>query len=170
MRRALEEAGYAVHGAGAVERDDGGDVLNALGLEARAHGGYARALELEHALRPARGEHGEGLLVVLRHRGYVKARLTPAHHLRRVLEHGEVAKAEEVHLQKAQVLQRRHRVLRDDALVVAREGDVLVHRPLGYDDARSVGGGVARHALERLGRVDERVQLLVARVHLPQRL
>ena len=115
-------------------------------------------------------EHSEGLLVVLRQRFHAKVRLIPAHKLCRVLKHREVAKPQKVHFQKSQLLKRRHRVLTDNAVVVSGEGDVLVNRLLGDDHARRVHGGVARHALKRLGNVDEPVQLLVAVVHFAQGL
>src|SRR5699024_5559967 len=98
----------------------------------------------------------------------VEVRLTAADQLRRVLQDGQVAQAEEVHLQKAEVLQRRHRVLGDDALVVLGQGHVFVHRAFRYDNARRVRGGVARHTLQGLGRVYERVEFLIAFVHLAQ--
>ena len=170
MRRALEKARDAVHRAGAVEGDDGGDVLNALGLEPRADGGDARALELEDALGLARGEHGEGRLVVLRRVLDGKARAVPPHEPLGLGEHREVSEAEKVHLQQPQMLQRRHRILADDAVLVLRERDVFIHGLFRDDDARRVRGGVARHALDGAGGVDERLDALVALIELAQGL
>ena len=166
----LDEARYGLHGPRAVEGYDGGDVLYALRAQAGADARHAGALELEDALRPARGEHGEGLRVVVGEAVHVEARRVPAHELRRVLEHGEVAQAEEVHLQEAQLLERGHGVLRDDALVVLREGHVLVDGPLGYDDAGRVHARVAGHALELPRGVYELADARVALVHLAQGL
>ncbi|MPM85026.1 hypothetical protein SDC9_132103 [bioreactor metagenome] len=57
-----------VHGAGTVEGDDRGDILNVLGLEAGAHTGHPRALHLEHPRGAPLREHAEGLRVVIRYR------------------------------------------------------------------------------------------------------
>ena len=61
-------------------------------------------------------------------------------------------------------------VLRDDALVVLREGHVLVDGPLGYDDAGRVHARVAGHALELPRGVYELADARVALVHLAQGL
>ena len=166
----FDEARYGVHGAGAVEGYDGRYVLDALGAQAGTDAGHARALELEHALGFARGEHGEGLRVVVRERVHVEVRRVPAHQLGRVFQHGEVPQAEEVHLQQAKFLERGHGVLRDYALVVLCQRDVFVHRPLGYHHAGGVCAGVSGHALQLPGRVDEGVHALVAAVHVAQLL
>ena len=170
VRRALDEAGDRIHRAGAVERDDGGDVLDALRPQAGAYACHARALELEHAGGLSFREHAEGLFVVVRHFVDAEVRRMAAHHVLGVLEHREVAQPEEVHLQQAQLLERRHLVLADHGLVVLRQRDVLVDRFFGDDHAGGVGGGVAGHALERASRVDEAFHLPVAVVKLLERL
>ena len=42
------EPGYGFHGAGTVQRDNGGDVLNILRLQPQAHTGHAGGLHLEY--------------------------------------------------------------------------------------------------------------------------
>ena len=152
---ALQKTGYAVHGAGAVEGDDSGDILNALGLEGDADPGHAGALQLEHAAGVTGGEHLEGLFVLLAHFLYAEVRGVAAHQLHRILQHRQVPQAQEVHLQKPQLLQGGHGVLADHGLVVGGQGHIFVYRLFGDDHAGGVGGGVAGHALQGLGHVDE---------------
>ena len=170
VRRALDEARNAVHRTGAVEGDYSGDIFNALRLEAGTHAGHARAFKLEHADGTPGGKHVIGRLIVLGRVLYAEARLTAAHQLHRVVKHGEVAQAEEVHLEKAELLKRRHLVLAHDGFVVLRKRDIFVHRLLGYHNARRMGRGVARHTLESPCNVDEPLQGLVTVVHFLERL
>ena len=165
VRRAGEKPRDALHRPGAVERDDGGDVLDAARAQTHAHGRDARALELEHADGAPGGKHVKRLFIVERDALDLKPRLAAAHLARRVLEHGEVAQTEKVHLQQAELLERRHLELAHERAVVARQRHVGVHRLLRDDHARRVRGRVARHALDGAGRVDELVQPVVPVVH-----
>ena len=165
VRRAGEKPRDTLHRPGAVERDDGGDVLDAARAQPHAHGRDARALELEHADGAPGGEHVKRFLVIERDALDLKPRLAAAHLPRRVLEHGEVAQAEKVHLQQTELLERRHLELAHERAVVACQRHVGVHRPLRDDHARRVRGRVARHALDGAGRVDELVQPVVPVVH-----
>ena len=131
------------HRAGAIERADRDDVVE-LGradlLERLAH---ALRLELEDADRVAAGEHLVGLCVVERDRRHVDldvARALDDRH--RVLDHVEVAKAQEVHLQEADLLDRAHRVLGHD-LVLALRPPALAVRAVGA----AVLGELKRHDL-----------------------
>ena len=170
VRRAGEKPRDALHRPGAVERDDGGDVLDAARAQPHAHGRDARALELEHADGAPGGEHVKRLLIVERDALDLKPRLAAAHLPRRVLEHGEVAQAEKVHLQQPQLLERRHLELAHERAVVAGQRHVGVHRLLRDDHARRVRGRMPRHALDGAGRVDELVQPVVPVIHGAQRL
>ena len=165
-----DEPGDGVHGAGAVEGDDGGDVLDILGLEAHAHAGHARRLHLEHAGGPAVGEHLEHLRVVVRDVRQGEAGAGFLHQLHGVVQDGQVAQAQEVHLQQAQLLQGGHDVLGDHRLVVLGQRHIVHHRPPGDHHPGGVGGGVAGHPLNGLGGVDEAVNPLVPLVQLPQGL
>ena len=144
--------GNGVHGAGAVEGDDGGDILDVLGLEAHADAGHARRLHLEHAGGPALGEH-------LEHRRVVRPGCLPerssgrllATRLHRVVQDGQVAQAQEVHLQEAQLLQGGHDVLGDHR--TRRSSPGAHSRTTGFrvmTTPGGVGGGVAGHALDGL--------------------
>ena len=161
-----DEPGDGLHGAGAVEGDDGGDVLNVLGLEAHADAGHARRLHLEHAGGAPLGEHPEDLGVAVGDGLQGEAGVGPPHQLHRVVQHRQVPKAQEVHFEEAQLLQHRHLELGDHRLVVFRQGHVVGHRQAGDDHAGGVGGGVAGHPLDGPGGVDEELHVLVLAVQL----
>ena len=168
MDGAFQKTRYAVHGAGAVEGDKRGDVLDALRLQAHANARHARAFKLEHAARPPLGKHFISLAVVLGHILDAKARLVPLHELHRVVQHRQVPQREEVHFQKPKLLQRRHGVLAHDGLVVLGEGHVFIHGLFRDDDPGRVGGGVARHPLKGARDVYKALERLVLLVHLAQ--
>ena len=115
---ALKEARYRIHRAGAVERYKRGDVLNASGLEAHADAGHARAFKLEHAACAPGSKHFIRRLIVLRRVLYAEIRNGLLHELDRIVKHGEVSEAEEVHLEKSQFLKRSHLVLAHGVAVV----------------------------------------------------
>ena len=172
---ALGVGGDVGHRAGPVEGAEGDDVgeLGRPHLAQRV--AHPLRLELEDAGRVARGEHRVGLRVVdrdLLHVDRLAARALDD--LDRVLDHVEVAQAEEVHLQQAHLLDRPHRVLGDDlvlALRLARAVAVagrrgvavlgqlqrhhLVQRPVGDHHRGGVDRVVADDPLEPLGDVDD---------------
>ncbi len=119
--------------------------------------------------------------VVERQRCHVRALAAGAlDDVERVLDHVEVAQAQEVHLEQADLLDRLHRELRDRAehalavLVGAGVGELQRHdvgqRPVGDHDRGGVDRGVAHDPLQALRDVDDllRGRVLVAR--LAQRL
>ena len=167
---ALEKFRDAVHRAGAVERDNGGDIFERFWPQRGAYARDARRFKLEYAGGLARGKHVEHSRIVHRDGVDGEIRFPAPDEFGRVFEHREIAKAEKVHFQQPQLLERRHRILRDGVAVVRGERDIFVHRPVRDDDAGGVGRGMARHALERAGGVDEIFDLLVALVHVLQRL
>ena len=95
---------------------------------------------------------------------------TPPIELDRLVDHVEVPKAEEVHLQQAERLDVAHRELRHDLLVGALllERDVLDERPVADHDAGGVDRVLADEPLERLREVDDLARRLVCVVGLPR--
>ena len=157
--------------AGAVQRDDGDDVIVAVRahlLEQHAHAGR---LDLEHAGRTATREqlvhrrvlHVDGVEV------YVDA-MVGLDVRQRLGDDGERAQAEEVHLEQAHVGGHDAIVLGDDhaALGVELGGDVIVDRVAADDDSRGVDALAAGDALEALGRVDDLGRVRIALVLLAQ--
>ena len=155
-----------LHRPRAVERDERDQVLEDRRLDLPQRVAHARALELEDAGRLAARQHRVRLLVVEGDRADVQVVDERA----RLVDHVEVPKAEEVHLQQAERLDRVHRELRDDLLV----GALLlerhdVHQRLGSDhDACGVDRVLAREALERPGEVDDLARHRIGVVRLLQ--
>ena len=161
-----DKSGDRIHGTGTVQRDNGGNILDALGLEAHAHAGHAGGFNLEHAGGLAGGDHVKGSLIVLGDILQPEVRLVLLNHLHRVIQHRQVPKTQEVHFQQPQLLQGGHDVLAHHGFVVFRQRHILIHRPLRDDHAGGVGGGVARHPLQRPGGVNELFYPLVGVVQV----
>ena len=97
--------------------------------------------------------------------------------LERVGDDVEVAQAQEVHLEQAELLDAVHLVLGDDrarprragaVLGLALDRQVLGERLLGDDHRGGVDAVLAAQALEALGHVDDLAGVGVGLVHLPQ--
>ena len=173
-----------VHGARAVQRDERDEVVELRRLDLPQGALHALGLELEHADRVAGGHHLVGLLVVEReprHVGPLAGRALDD--VQRVLDDVEVAQAEEVHLQQAELLDRLHRELRDElvvalpvAVAVARarvgelERDDVRERLARDHDRRGVDRGVADDPLEAARDVDDLLRRAVRVVGAAQRL
>ena len=165
-----DELGDRIHGAGTVQGDDGGDVLNALGLQTYADAGHAGGFHLEHTVGFAVGEHFVGLRVPLRDVIQGEVRLPGLHHFHGIVQHRQVPQAQEVHFQQAQLFQCGHDILADHGFVIFRQGYIFVHRLPGDDHAGGVGGGVAGHSLQCPGGVDELFYLLVGLIEVAELL
>ncbi len=170
-----------VHRPGAVERVERDEVVELVRADLLERLAHALGLELEDARRVAAREHLVGRGVVERQRRHVGPLAARAlDDVERVLDHVEVAQAEEVHLQQADLLDRLHRELRHRAvgalavLVGARVGELQRHdvgqRPVGDHDRGGVDRGVAHDPLEALRHVDDLPRRGVLVVGLAQRL
>ena len=127
---AIDVGGDVGHGAGAVERDDGGDFADAGGRQVAQRARHAGALHLEDADGAAAPQQREGLVVV---QGDVLGRQRLAgcllHQPQRVLDGAEVGETQHVQLQQADLLDGLEGELRDRAtLGRARERDVFLQR------------------------------------------
>ena len=163
-----DEPGDGVHGAGAVEGDDSGQILNGLRFHLDADAGHAGGFHLEDAGGAAAIEHFKGLRVVVRQLGQLEVRLPPLDELFGVVQNSQVAQAQEVHLQQAQLLQGGHHILSDHALIVPRQGHVVVHRQPGDDHTGGVLGSVTGHPLDGTSGINEVVDARVVLVLLPE--
>ena len=166
MELVVDEARDGIHGARSVEGDDSRQILDGLGLHVDADAGDTRRFQLEHAGSLALREHFEALRVVVADLLQVKARLVPADLPLCVVDDGQVAQTEKIHLQKAQLLDGSHGELGHDGVVVASQRHVVRHGIFRNDHAGGVGGGVSGHALQGPGGVDELFHALVAVVKL----
>ena len=99
-----------------------------------------------------------------------------AHHRDRVGDDVEVAQAEEVHLQQAELFDAVHFELGDDRRVVgmragfglALDRQVIGHRVFGDHHRRGVDAVAALQALEALGDIDDALDLRIEVDHRPQ--
>ena len=139
------------HRAGAVERADGRDVGELVGLQRAQQRAHARAVELEDAERVAATHQLVGRPVVegqlLEHDRLAPVDLDVA---QRVLEDAEVGQAEEVHLDQPERLAHRVVELGDDRAVLRarHDRDDVDQRLAGHDHAGGVDAPVADLALE----------------------
>ena len=157
-----------LHGARPVERDDGDEVLELRGPDLAQRLLHAGALELEHAGGVAAGEHLVGLLVVQRQLVDLDAHAAGLlDDLQRLLDDVEVAQAEEVHLEQAELGDVVHVELRDElGLALLLQRQVLGERLVADDHGGRVDGVVADEALEAAREVDDLPDLLVGVVGL----
>ena len=165
------------HRPGSVQGDQGGHVLEA-GRGQGAHEGPHRAgLQLEHPDGVTTGQHLEGGPVVQVHSVNVD-HLSPAalHVDQRVGDHVKVPQAQEVHLEKAQVLDAVHLVLGDDGCVLgvltrlrlALDRHVLGERLAGDHHRCRVDPVLASEPLQTPCDVDNSADVVVAGVHVAQ--
>ena len=143
----LPVAGDVAHRPRPVEGDESDQVLELGRLDLPQRLAHPRRLELEDACGVALREHGVRLLVVERDRGDVEPREQRAG----LVDHVEVAQAEEVHLEEAERLDVLHRELGHDFLVGALllQGDDVDQR-LGSDhDPGGVDRVGPRQSFER---------------------
>ena len=162
------------HRARAVERDGRRDVLERRRLHLAQQGAGAAAVELEHPERVAALQDLVGLGV-----GHVLGQdlevdlLAPvgADVLDGVVEDGQVAQAQEVHLDQAQRLAAGVVELGDDlaVLLTAHDRDEVDERLAAHDDAGRVHAPLALQPLQAQGGLDDllgRLVLLVQRAEV----
>ncbi len=147
-----DELRNPLHRTGAVERDERDDVFEARGLELDADARHAVGFDLEDAHRFAAAEHLVGPLVVVGDRRQVEVAVDRAADLvGRGLHHREVAQAQEVHLEQADLLDPDHVELRVDVAVVELHQRRVIDQRSGRDhDAGRVCAGVTRQAFDSL--------------------
>ncbi len=151
------------HRARPVQRDDGGDVFEGGRREPKQQRTQRPTLELEHADRVGPAQQLEGLLVV--ERDVVDVGPAPGGLLDQVerdLDDVEVAQAEEVHLQQAELFDAVHLVLRHHRRVFERgirlglalDRQVLGQRLAGDDHRGGVDAVLAAQPFEPARHVD----------------
>ena len=160
-----DEPRNGVHRSRSICCNDDGEVFNRLRLQPHADARHSSRFHLEHTRRSSLRQHLHDLWVVVRDPVHGKIGFCFSDILYRFVDDCNVPQAEEVHLEKAELLESRHGVLRDGCLVVCRKRHVVVDWKSRNDNARRVGRGVARHALERHGRIDEVFDARVLIVH-----
>ena len=163
-----------VHRPGPEERHHRREVVDRRRPQLPDIATHARGLQLEHARRLARGQQLERLRVIERDVVDVDALAAPLleDEVDRLAQDGQVRQAQEVELEQAERLDAVHLVLGHQRVGVGRllERHQLRQRLPADDDARGVGGCVARDTLHLLRKVEQLVDRGVVGVHLLERL
>ena len=141
--------GNPLHGAGAVERNEGDDFVDGGEPDLAAEILHAAGLELKHARGATRVEQGKGPGVLEGNRLNVEFRIDRAADVfDGVGDNGECLEAEEVHLQQSELADGVHVELHGDVAFLLCERDEFVEWTVGDDDTGGVFTGVADHAFE----------------------
>ena len=159
------------HRTGAVEREDGRDVLEVVRAHQPQQRPHRPAVELEHPERVAVAQQRVRRRVVERQVLEDEVDAAVEHDvLDRVVEHGEVAEPEEVHLDQAERLAGRVVELGDDRAVLlpAHDRDDVDERLAAHDHAGRVHAPLALQALEVTGGVDDLHHVGVGLVERPE--
>ena len=163
--------GVGAHRPGPVQRKNRGDVLEVVRDHRPQQCAHRTTVELEHTEGVAPGQQvvgrSVGELEILEHHGLPAVARDVG---QAVVEHGQVAQPEEVHLEQAEGLADPHVELRDDRAVLITTPDRdHVEQGLGAQDhARRVYAGLPLEAFEALGRVDDLAHVGVAVVERPE--
>ena len=157
-----------IHGTRPVQGDTGDHVLQILGFQFLHEAFHTRALELEHAVCMAGSQGSQHFFIIVIDRVHVNGHAgLSLDLLLGILDDRQGTKPQEIHFQKTQLLQSRHRKLGDDRSVVCPgKGHILVHSLLADDHARRVHGGMSRKSLESFCHIDEVFHFLVAVIEL----
>ncbi len=152
---ALDIGVDVLHGAGAEQGHDSGDVLHAVGLEPHGNVGHAGRFHLEHTAGLTLAQHLKNRLIVIVQIVPVQFLSGLPDELDGIVDDGQVAQTQKVHLQKSQLLQGGHHILADRTLIAPGQGHILIHRCGGDDDACGVGGAVSGHTLDLSSHVQQ---------------
>ena len=146
-----------VHGTRPVQRDPGDHILQALGLQLLHEAFHPGAFKLEHPVRTAGTQRIQHLPVIVIDLLHVQPDAgILLHHSDSVLNDRQRPEAQEIHLQKSQLLQGGHGELgRDGTIGGSGKGNVLVHILLADHHAGGVHGGMPGKALQTAAHVDQ---------------
>ena len=154
-----------VHRAGAVKTDKSDDIFKVLRLQTHEDLFHTRGFELEHALCFALSQHLISRCIVIIQLLDGEGRVFFLDGRLRVPDDRQGTQAEEVHFQQAQLFDLGHIELGDRQAVVGGQGQIIVCRFRGNDDAGRMGRGVAGHTFNFQRSVDKFCDLRVAVVH-----
>ena len=172
MLLAPDVLGDEIHRSRPVQRNSCNQILNAAGPQLFHEALHPGRLELEDALALPCSDVGVDLRIgVIDLVDIDRAALLLRSHRDRILNHRQRTKPQEIHFQKAKLLDCRHRELCDDSAVLrARDRHKIVHPPLADDNTRRMDGGMAWQSLESPRHINETVDGLVRLVHRLQLL
>ena len=169
MLLALDVGRDGVHRTGPVQRNACDQVFQTGRAQVLHEPGHAAGFQLEDAGRVAASDEFVYVLVVVIDPVEVDVFAGIFFDEFQTFPDGrQVAQAQEVHLQQAQMLDLGHGELGRQAFIRHDQRHVGVHRVLGDHDARSVGGAVPRQAFQDLGRIHDVPDLRVRLVDAPE--
>ena len=158
-----------LHRTGAVQGVGGDQVFEAIRRHLHQEVLHSAGFKLKNASRFAPAKKFEHLPI-----GEVDvldvdlSSLDLLHQVDGSLQRAERAQPEKVHLQQANLLDDRTFELREDVLAALVERNEIFQRLIGDDDTGSVHAGVAGHAFQSLGDVDDFFRADVGLVKLVQ--
>ena len=130
---------------------------------------HPRALDLEDPVGLSRSDIIQHILIVIIDLVDVQIRHTFLCHFHGILDHGQRTESEEIHFQKSQLFQCRHRKLGCDRTVgCAGKRYIFIHRLLTDDNAGRMHRAVARQSLQSSRHIDQILHLLVTLIALAQ--
>src|ERR1035437_3049986 len=149
---AIDEVVYhaALKGAGAIERVERGEILDTRRMVAAQNVAHAGRFKLEDAAGEGlRKDFVGGRVVERQLLGHQADAVTLLDQFQRVVDERERGQAQEVHLEKLQLLEAVHVELRDNFFPIgAVERNEFLQRLRRDDHAGGVHGTVARHAFQ----------------------
>ena len=155
--------GNEIHGAGTVKGDSRDHILQALRFQLFHKAFHSRALKLEHAVGAAGSQRVQNFFVVKIY--FTDIQTDPSvllHQMHRVLDHRQRSQAQEIHLQKPQLLQGGHGKLCGDGSVLgAGQGNIFVHGFLADHHAGGVHGRMAGKPFQTPCRIDQPADILL---------
>ena len=161
MVAVMDILGNGIHRTGTKQRDNGDQILEAIGRQTHQHPFHTLRLELEHTHTVARRQHfihRRGIQRNIRHR---KIRLLLPDHPLGIVNHRQVAQPQKVDLKHTERLQYLHRVLGGNRLAVEAQRHKIANRTRRDHHTGGMRGGVARHPLYPLRHCDQGFHPLV---------
>ena len=160
--------GNKLHGPRTEQRYPGYNILKILRLQFLHKVSHPAALQLEYPLRPAGADGGKHFIVVEFHVIHVRRIAAPlGDHPAGILDHPQVSEPQKVHLEKSQLLYRRHRKLRHDRSVLGSgQGHKILRRLLADHHPRRMHGHIPRKSLQPPAHIDQPSHLLIALIEL----
>src|SRR5829696_2924435 len=147
---ARHEARYIVHRSRPIQRNDGNNILDAVGVHLAQHVAHSGAFQLEHADRIAMTEHFISSKVIEGHAPNVEARHAISDQCLSLFDNCQSFEPEEVELDQARLLDPFHIELSycKARPGIAIERDKFFEWPVAYHHTSCVGGGVTIQTLE----------------------
>ena len=148
-----------------VKRDQGGEIGNAGRLHLHKHPPQPVRFHLKHADAVALCEHPEHGGVILRNVRHAERRLSALDLALCLPDDRQVAQAEKIHFQQAELLQNAHCILRDNGIIALLQRHLLHDRHRRDHNARCMDAGMTRKPLQLRCKLQQLFDLRVFAAH-----